>query len=125
MRTKDVMFITKLKLLSIGTINLLEETIPLYAISITIKTTKYVVTNVTIKSIYIHPAIRQLPNIQPIIFLDEPIVALEDNVYPQSYQHHKTRHVFIDETPTKEVKVWLGTKKDCLLLYLHLKHVVI
>jgi hypothetical protein len=52
------MFITKLKLLSIGTINLLEETIPLYAISITIKTTKYVVTNVTVKSIYIHPAIR-------------------------------------------------------------------
>lgn len=58
MRTKDVMFITKLKLLSIGTINLLEETIPLYAISITIETTKYVVTNVTIKSIYIHLAIR-------------------------------------------------------------------
>jgi hypothetical protein len=58
MRTKDVMFITKLKLLSIGTINLLEEKIPLCAISITIKTTKYVVINVTIKSIYIHPAVR-------------------------------------------------------------------
>jgi hypothetical protein len=55
---KDVMFIIKLKLLSIGTINLLEETIPLCGISITIKTTKYVVTNVTIKSIYIHPTTR-------------------------------------------------------------------
>jgi hypothetical protein len=55
---KDVIFITKLKLLSIGTINLFEEKNLLCAISITIKTTKYVVTNVTIKSIYIHPTTR-------------------------------------------------------------------
>jgi hypothetical protein len=57
-KDKDVMFITKLKFLSIGIINLLEEIIPLCAISMTKKTTKYVVTNATIKSTYIHPTTR-------------------------------------------------------------------
>jgi hypothetical protein len=91
---EDIIFATKLKLFSIGTISLPE-------IIQSMKTTDMGIMDTDVKT-SISKQIYEVHNTKKKIFGNkyEPKVTLEDKVYPKTYYKHQLRNVVVDETPT-------------------------
>ncbi len=91
------MFVSEPKLFSIGTINLPLEPISLI-ITNTIQNERIIITSnfgVVLKLEVNHKVV-------PKTIIDQELeVALEDNVYFETYYHHKVGQIRIDKTPTK------------------------
>jgi hypothetical protein len=95
-----MIFETKPKLLSIGTITFLEQTISLLHFGVLeVRSTEE--SNPKQGTLDIIAIEVVLSTMKSEYFCVRPEVSLEDKVYPKTYYHHSKDDIQVDETPTK------------------------
>ncbi len=91
----NIIFATKPKLFSMGTINLFETIQYVKTIDVEIMDTN-VKTIISDQEVEVQSTKKKVDGNRY-----EPIVVSEDRVYSETYYNHQPRNVVVDETPTK------------------------